>query len=82
MSQLSEAKLRMVRRLIEQAPDTAVRNLLGSLAADGPHDAGFSRVQRLLEIEAADRNARNTALSPIAPLCRASGPFGALNFPP
>ena len=82
MGQLSEAKLGVVRRLIEQAPDAAVRNLLSALAADGPHDASLTRVQRLLEAEAADRNARNTALAPVAPLCAAPGPFSGLSFPP
>ena len=63
MVQLSEARLGIVRRLIEQAPDAAVRNLLRALAADGPHDASLTRVQHLLEAESADRNARNAASS-------------------
>jgi hypothetical protein len=82
MGQLSEAKLGIVRRLIEQAPDSAVRNLLRTLGADGPHDAGLTRVQQLLEAESADRNARNTVFAPIAPLCAAAGPFSGLSFPP
>ncbi|HXQ14922.1 MAG TPA: hypothetical protein VN814_09910 [Caulobacteraceae bacterium] len=82
MGQLSEAKLGIVRRLIEQAPDSAVRNLLRALGADGPHDAGLTRVQQMLEAEAADRNARNTVFAPIAPLCAAPGPFSGLTFPP
>ncbi len=82
MGRLSEAKLGIVRRLIEQAPDTAVRNLLRTLAADGPHDESLTRVQHLLEIETADRNARNTALAPIAALCTPPGPFSGLRFPP
>ena len=82
MGQLSEAKFGIVRDLIEQAPDTAVRNLLRALAADGPHDASLTRVQHLLETENADRNARNTALAPIAPLCAAGRPLGDLRFPP
>ena len=81
MGQLSEAKLSIVRRLIEQAPDAAVRNLLRALKADGPHDASLTRVQTLLEIEAADRHARNTTLAPIAPLCGAPGPLSGLSFP-
>lgn len=51
MGELSEAKLGIVRRLIEQAPDSAVRNLLRALAADGPHDASLTLVQQLLEAE-------------------------------
>ena len=82
MGQLSEAKVGIVKGLIEQAPDTAVRNLLRALGADGPHDAGFTRVQQLLETEAADRNARNTVFAPVASLCAAPGPFSGLSFPP
>jgi hypothetical protein len=82
MRQLSEAKLRVVRSLIERAPDSAVRNLLLALAADGPHDDGLTRVQHLLEAETSDRNVRNTAFAPIAPLCAAPGPFSGPTFPP
>ena len=82
MGQLSEAKLDIVRGLIQQAPDTAVRNLLRALAADGPHDASLTRVQHLLEVETADRNARNTSLAPIAALCTPPGPFSGVRFPP
>jgi hypothetical protein len=81
MGQLSEAKLGIVRRLIEQSPDSAVRNLLRALGADGPHDASLTLVQQLLEAEAADRSARNAALAPIAPLCGPSGLISGLRFP-
>ncbi|HZZ88524.1 MAG TPA: hypothetical protein VFE13_09350 [Caulobacteraceae bacterium] len=82
MNGLSEAKLEVVRRLIEQAPDAAVRNLLRALQADGPHDVGLTRVQQLLEVEADDRNARNTALAPIVALCAPSTELCGLDFPP
>ena len=82
MGRLSEAKLDIVRGLIEQAPDTALRNLLRALAMDGPHDDSLTRVQLLLEIEASDRNTRNMALSPIAPLCGSPGSLANLTFPP
>ena len=39
MSQLSEAKISLVKGLIEQAPDMAVQNLLLALRADSRHDA-------------------------------------------
>ena len=81
MGQLSETKLGLIRRLIERAPDVVVRNLLLTLAADGPHDDSLTRVQHLLEIETGDRNARNTAFAPIAPLCAAPGPFSGPWFP-
>jgi hypothetical protein len=82
MGQISEAKLGLVRGLIEQAPDAAIRNLLMALTADGGHDAGLTRVQRLVETEADDRRARNLVFAPIAPLCAAPGPFRPLTFPP
>jgi hypothetical protein len=81
MGQLSETKLDLIRRLIERAPDVVVRNLLLTLAADGPHDDSLTRVQQLLEIETGDRNARNTAFAPIAPLCASPGPFSGPWFP-
>jgi hypothetical protein len=81
MGQLSETKLGLIRRLLERAPDVVVRNLLLTLAADGPHDDSLTRVQELLEIETGDRNARNTAFAPIAPLCAAPGPFSGPWFP-
>jgi len=81
MGQLSETKLGLIRRLIERAPDVVVRNLLLTLAADGPHDDSLTRVQQLLEIETGDRNARNTAFAPIAPLCAAPGPCSGPWFP-
>jgi hypothetical protein len=82
MSQVSEAKLAVVKGLIEQAPDSAIRNLLLALSADGGHDSGLTRVQQVVEAEAADRRTRNFVFSPIAPLCAVAGPFSGLNFPP
>src|SRR5215469_4955369 len=82
MGQISEAKIELVRRLIEQAPDAAIRNLLLALSADRGHDAGLTRVHHLVEAEASDRRARNMAFSPIAPLCSTPGPFSGLSFPP
>ena len=82
MAQMSEARFEMVRGLIEQAPDAAIRNLLLALSADGGHDAGLTRVQQLVEAEASDRRARNMTFAPIAPLCAPPGPFSGLNFPP
>jgi hypothetical protein len=82
MGDISEKKLQLVRGLVEMAPDAAVRSLLLALsAADAGHDAGLTRVQRLVEAEAADRNARNLAFAPIAPLCAPPTPFKELVFP-
>jgi hypothetical protein len=82
MAQMSEAKFQMVRGLIEQAPDAAIRNLLLALSADGGHDAGLTQVQQLVEAEASDRRARNMTFAPIAPLCAPPGPFSGIAFPP
>jgi hypothetical protein len=82
MGQISEAKFEIVRGLIEQAPDAAIRNLLLALSADRGHDAGLTRVHHLVEAEASDRRARNMAFSPIAALCAPPGPFTGFCFPP
>ena len=82
MGQISEAKLQLVRGLIEMAPDSAVRNLLLALSANNGLDEGLTRVPRMVEAEATDRQARNLAFSPIAPLCAAAGPFAGISFPP
>jgi hypothetical protein len=81
MGQISDAKLQLVRGLIELAPDDAVRNLLLALSSDKRHDDGLTRVQELVEAEAGDRRARNLAFAPVAPLCAPPGPFSGLNFP-
>src|ERR1700679_1093252 len=82
MSHMSDVKMALVRGLIEQAPDSAIRSLQAALNADQNHDEGLSAVQFMVETEASDRRARNLVFAPIAPLCGASGPFCALSFPP
>ena len=80
--QIADSKVELVRSLIEQAPDAAIRSLLLALSADGGHDAGLNRVHMMVEAEAGDRQTRNLALAPIAPLCATPGPFSGLSFPP
>ena len=82
MAQMSDVKMTLVRGLIEQAPDLAVRNLLLALRADGRHDQSLTLVQQMVELEASDRRARNLVFAPIAPLCAVAGPFSGLAFPP
>src|SRR6185312_3330935 len=82
MTQLSEVKIALVKGLIEQAPDLAVQSLLAALRADSRHDESLTVVQRMIEVEAADRRARNLVFGPIAPLCAVAGPFSGLSFPP
>ena len=80
MSQISEAKLRIVQGLIEQAPDAAVRTLLLALS-DGELDPGLAAVKLIIDKEASDRRARNAVLAPIVPLCAATH-RGDISFPP
>ena len=82
MTQLSEVKVALVKGLIEQAPDLAIQNLLAALRADSRHDESLTVVQRMIEVEATDRRARNLVFAPIAPLCAVAGPFSGLSFPP
>lgn len=81
MNPLPEAKLRIVRSLVEQAPDKAVATLLTALSADSGLDPGLAAVRVIVEVEARDRRTRNFVLSPIAPLC-APGRSAGSNFPP
>jgi hypothetical protein len=81
MSPLPEAKLRIVRSLVEQAPDKAVATLLAALSADPALDPGLAAVRVIVEVEARDRRTRNFVLSPIAPLCAPGRTVGA-SFPP
>lgn len=81
MNPLPEAKLKIVRSLVEQAPDKAVNTLLAALSADGGMDPGLAAVKVIVELEARERRARYTVLAPIAPLC-ASGPSRRISFPP
>ncbi|HEX7759504.1 MAG TPA: hypothetical protein VF459_08380 [Caulobacteraceae bacterium] len=81
MSALPEAKLKIVRSLVEQAPDKAVATLLAALSADGGLDPGLAAVRVIVELEARDRRARNFVFSPIAPLCT-PGRARAVSFPP
>ncbi|HUO12696.1 MAG TPA: hypothetical protein VMU37_08070 [Caulobacteraceae bacterium] len=82
MGEISDAKVNLVRGLIEKAPDAAVRSLLLALSADRGHDEALTRVQRIVEAESADRQARNLVFAPIAPLCGPPGAFSELTFPP
>src|SRR5436190_23499616 len=80
MGQISEAKLNVVKGLVGQSPDAAVRTLLLALS-DRALDPGLAAVKSIVETEAADRRVRNTVLAPIAPLC-APNAAGGIRFPP
>ena len=82
MSHIPEAKLQIVKGLVEQAPDKAVATLLMALNADGDLDDGLSMVKAIVEAEANDRRIRNLILAPIAPLCGPRDAFSHIRFPP
>lgn len=69
MSAIAAHKLRIIRTLVETAPDAALRSLelaLANVGSQGP----LASVRALVEDETADRYVRNTILAPIAPLCQ------------
>lgn len=63
MSAIPDAKLGLVRRLVETAPDSAVRSLVAALA--GATDGGLSIVRDLVRDEAAQRALRAAVLMPV-----------------
>ena len=81
MAEVSEAKLNIVRGLIEQAPDKAVATLLMALTADGGRDPAFAKVKAMLVSEAMDRKLRNQVLAPLIGLCEAPTAFTHIGFP-
>ncbi|MGA0600064.1 hypothetical protein ACO2Q3_05095 [Caulobacter sp. KR2-114] len=81
MSPLPDAKLKIVRALVEQAPDKAVSTLLMALSSDSGLDAGLIAVRAVVEVEARERRTRATVFAPISALC-ARGRTGRLAFPP
>jgi hypothetical protein len=82
MDSLSERKVAIVRTLVESAPDSVVGGLQRTLAEAG-RDGLLAPVRRLVEDEARDRQLRNAALQPVAPLFAAQVPaIVGLAFPP
>lgn len=80
MAGLPDAKIDLVRGLVEASPDQIVSNLQNALAAvEG--DTALAGVRRLVEAEVADRKLRNMVLEPVAPLFSARAPAN-LAFPP
>jgi hypothetical protein len=80
MGELSQAKLEVLRTLVEASPDAVLRSLLQALSSDGPYDAALAAVRVVVETEAQDRRVRNTVFVAVASLCRSS-PFPRLTFP-
>jgi hypothetical protein len=61
----------MVRKLVETAPDAALRSLELALSGPAGGQGALAAVRRLIEDETAGRYVRNSVLAPIVPLCAA-----------
>lgn len=81
MAGLPDAKIDIVRTLVRDAPDKVVDGLRNALAlVDG--DTALAGVRRVVDAEVDDRNLRNRALEPVAPLFVGDGAApDALTFP-
>ena len=69
MAGVAANKLLMVRKLVETAPDAALRSLELALSGPAGGEGALAAVRRLVEDETAARYVRNSVLAPIAPLC-------------
>jgi hypothetical protein len=69
MGNLSETRVGAVRRLIEQAPDGAIRSLESALANGGRADGSIALVQDIVNAEMLERRVRAAVFAPILPLC-------------
>jgi hypothetical protein len=69
MAAVAANKLLMVRKLVETAPDAALRSLELALAGPAGGQGALAAVRGLVEDETAARYIRNCVLAPITPLC-------------
>ena len=81
MAAVAANKLLMVRKLVETAPDAALRSLELALAGPAGGQGALAAVRGLVEDETAARYVRNSVLAPIAPLC-ANRDTEQTSFPP
>lgn len=81
MAAIAANKLLMVRKLVETAPDAALRSLELALAGPAGGQGALATVRGLVEDEVAARYVRNSVLAPIVPLC-AAREAGQTAFPP
>ena len=73
MAAIAANKLLMVRKLVETAPDAALRSLELALSGPAGGEGALAAVRRLVEDETAARYVRNSVLAPIVPLCANRG---------
>lgn len=69
MAGIAAKKLLMVRKLVETAPDAALRSLELALSGPAGGQGALAAVRGLVEDETAARYVRNSVLAPIVPLC-------------
>lgn len=81
MAAIAANKLLMVRKLVETAPDAALRSLELALAGPAGGQGALATVRGLVEDEVAARYVRNSVLAPIVPLCAARD-TEQTSFPP
>ena len=81
MAGVAANKLLMVRKLVETAPDAALRSLELALSGPAGGEGALAAVRRLVEDETAARYVRNSVLAPIVPLC-VNQDTGQTSFPP
>ncbi len=81
MAAIAANKLLMVRKLVEAAPDAALRSLELALAGPAGGQGALATVRGLVEDETAARYVRNSVLVPIAPLCSKRN-AEQISFPP
>ncbi len=81
MAALTERKMKIVRILVETAPDRVVGNLRQALA-DTSDESALGGVRKLVEAEVFDRTLRNMVFQPVAPMFVGGGDDShALTFP-
>ena len=76
---LSQTQIGTVRRLIEAAPDAAIRTLENALAS-GRNDNSIAEVHDLVSQEMVERRVRSSAFAPIVAVCSTPSVVG-LNLP-
>ena len=82
MGDLTEARIDMVRRLLQQAPDAAVENLDALFTNDLGLDSAVQAIRRIVDGEALERRARAAVFAPFAPLFIRTADLPRLSFSP
>ena len=67
MPGLSDSQLAVIRRLVDTAPDSAIRSLDMALAAET--EGAMAMIRKLVNAEAAERKARAMVFGPVMALC-------------